>query len=73
MFKLEIRFDIGLTKRSVCHLWTVMIVVPSVWMLLAFPPCPESPRFLMVTKNDGDEAEKGTTDSRLHDLAVSCG
>ena len=44
------------------NLWPVCFAfnaVPALTCLVLFPLCPESPRFLMIKKNDEDGAKKG--------------
>ena len=44
------------------NLWPVCFAfnaVPALTCLVLFPLCPESPRFLLIKKNDEDGAKKG--------------
>ena len=34
-------------------------IIPVIWQLIALSVCPESPRYLMLTKHEQGEAEKG--------------
>ena len=44
------------------NLWPICFAfnaVPALFCLVLFPLCPESPRFLLIKKNDEDGARKG--------------
>ena len=49
--------------------WNLCIglaVVPAVLQMLLLPMCPESPRYLLITRQREDEARRGEKDEKLY-------
>uniref|UniRef100_A0A915KZM7 Major facilitator superfamily (MFS) profile domain-containing protein n=1 Tax=Romanomermis culicivorax TaxID=13658 RepID=A0A915KZM7_ROMCU len=54
--------------RDCC--WTYVLgftILPAVWQVVALPMCPESPKYLLIMKGDGDQARRALKKLRQSD------